>query len=53
MDLLKNVYLVSYQKQGSSPVVYVADMTSLLDTVDQALEESDGAPIIVSQAKTI
>lgn len=53
MDLLKNCYLVSYQKQGSSPVVYVADMTSLLDTVDQALKEADGTPIIISQAKTI
>ena len=53
MDLLKNCYLVSYQKQGFAPVVYVADMTSLLDTVDQALKESDGAPVLISSAKTI
>ena len=53
MDLLKNVYLVSYQKQRSAPVVYVADTTSLLDTVDQALKESDGVPVIISPAKTI
>lgn len=53
MDLLKNVYLVSYQKQVSAPVIYVADMTSLLDTVDQALKEAEGVPVIVSQAKTI
>lgn len=53
MDLLKNCYLVSYQKQGFAPVVYVADMTSLLATVDQALKESDGAPVLISSAKTI
>ena len=53
MDLLKNVYLVSYQKQGSAPVVYVADMTSLLDTIDLALKEADGSPVLVSSAKTI
>ena len=47
------MYLVSYQKQGSAPVVYVAGANTLMDTVNQALKESDGAPVLVSSAKTI
>lgn len=47
------MYLVSYQKQGSAPVVYVASDNSLMATVNQALKESDGAPVLVSSAKTI
>lgn len=47
------MYLVSYQKQGSAPVVYVASDNNLMATVDQALKESNGAPVLVSSAKTI
>lgn len=47
------MYLISYQKQGSSPVVYVADNNTLMVTVNQALKESEGAPVLVSSAKTI
>lgn len=47
------MYLISYQKQGSAPVVYVACENSLMTTVNQALKESEGAPILVSSAKTI
>lgn len=47
------MYLISYQKQGSSPVVYVADDNTLMATVNQALKESEGAPVFVSSAKTI
>lgn len=47
------MYLISYQKQGSAPVVYVASDNSLMATVNQALKESDGAPVLVSSAKTI
>lgn len=47
------MYLISYQKQGSAPVVYVASDTTLMDTVNQALKESDGVPVLVSSAKTI
>lgn len=47
------MYLVSYQKQGSAPVVYVASDNNLMATVNQALKESDGAPVLVSFAKTI
>lgn len=47
------MYLVSYQKQGSAPVVYVASDNDLMATVNQALKESDGAPVLVSSAKTI
>lgn len=47
------MYLISYQKQGSAPVVYVASDNNLMATVDQALRESDGAPVLVSSAKTI
>lgn len=48
-----NMYLVSYQKQGSSPVVYVASDNTLTATLDQALRESEGAPVLVSSAKAI
>lgn len=47
------MYLISYQKQGSAPVIYVACGDSLMATVNQALEESDGAPVLISLAKTI
>lgn len=46
-------YLISYQKQGSAPVIYVASDNNLMATVNQALKESDGAPVLVSSAKTI
>lgn len=47
------MYLISYQKQGFAPVVYVASDNNLMATVNQALKESDGAPVLVSSAKTI
>ena len=47
------MYLISYQKQGSSPVVYVAGNNTLMATIDQLLKESEGLPILVSSAKTI
>lgn len=47
------MYLISYQKQGSAPVVYVATDNTLMATVNQALKESEGAPVLVSSAKTI
>nr|DAV46405.1 MAG TPA: hypothetical protein [Microviridae sp.] len=47
------MYLVSYQKQGSAPVVYVASEESLMATINQALKESDGVPVLVSSVKTI
>lgn len=47
------MYLVSYQKQGFSPVVYVADDNTLMATINQALKESEGVPVLVSSAKTI
>lgn len=47
------MYLISYQKQGSAPVVYVASDATLMDTVNQALKESDGVPVLISSAKTI
>ena len=47
------MYLISYQKQGSAPVVYVASDNSLMATINQALTESDGAPVLVSSAKTV
>lgn len=47
------MYLISYQKQGSAPVVYVASEESLMITINQALKESEGSPVLVSSAKTI
>lgn len=47
------MYLISYQKQGFSPVVYVAGDNTLMATINQALTESEGAPVLVSSAKTI
>lgn len=47
------MYLISYQKQDSAPVVYVASEESLMITVNQALKESKGAPVLVSTAKTV
>lgn len=47
------MYLISYQKQGSTPVVYVASESNLMATVNQALIESEGSPVLVSSAKTI
>lgn len=47
------MYLISYQKQGSTPVVYVASSDNFMATVDQALKDSDGVPVLVSFAKTI
>lgn len=47
------MYLISYQKQGSTPVVYVASNDNLMATVNKALEESEGSPVLVSSAKTI
>lgn len=46
-------YLISYQKQGSAPVVYVASDNNLMATVNQALKESEGSPVLISSAKTI
>lgn len=46
-------YLVSYQKQGSSRVVYVAGDDTLMATISQALKESEGEFVLVSSAKTI
>lgn len=47
------MYLISYQKQGSTPVVYVACLHSLEATVCQALNEAVDVPVLVSLAKTI
>jgi hypothetical protein len=47
------MYLISYQKQGSAPIVYVANESTLMATVNQALKESEGSPVLVSSAKTI
>lgn len=47
------MYLISYQKQGSTPVVYVACENALMATVNQALKDSDGIPVLISLAKTI
>lgn len=47
------MYLISYQKQGSAPIVYVADASTLMATVNWALNESEGSPVLVSSAKTI
>lgn len=47
------MYLVSYQKQNEAPVIYVASETSLMATVNKALEESAGTPVIVSLARTL
>ena len=47
------MYLISYQKQGSAPVVYVAGDNTLVATLNQALMESEDAPVLVSSAKTI
>lgn len=47
------MYLISYQKQGSAPVVYVAGDNTFMATINQVLKESDGAPVLVSTAKTI
>lgn len=47
------MYLISYQKQGSAPVVYVASNNNLTATINQVLKESEGAPVLFSSAKTI
>ena len=47
------MYLISYQKQGSAPVVYVANESTFMATVNQALKESEGSPVLVSSVKTI
>lgn len=47
------VYLISYQKQGSAPVVYVSYPHSLEATVCQALKEAVDVPVLVSLVKTI
>ena len=47
------MYLISYQKQGSTPVVYVASDDNVMATVNQALKESEGSPVLVSSAKAI
>lgn len=47
------MYLVSYQKQGSASVIYVASEDNLMATINQALEESEGLPVLVSSVKTI
>lgn len=47
------MYLISYQNQGSAPVVYVAGDNTLMVTINQALKESNGAPVLISSAKTI
>ena len=47
------MYLISYQKQGSTPVVYVAGDNNLMATINQALKESEGVPVLVSSAKTV
>lgn len=47
------MYLVSYQNQGSAPVVYVANDENLMVTINQALIESGGSSVLVSSAKTI
>lgn len=47
------IYLISYQRQGSSPAVYVASENNLMVTVNQALTEADGSPVLISLAKSI
>ena len=47
------MYLISYQKQGSAPVVYVASEESLMITINHALKNSEGSPVLVSFAKTV
>ena len=47
------MYLISYQKQGTSRVIYVAGVDTLMATINQALKESDDTPILISSAKTI
>ena len=36
------MYLISYQKQGSAPVVYVASDNNLMVTINQALKDIRG-----------
>lgn len=47
------MYLISYQKQGFAPVVYVASNETLMATINQVLKESEDSPVLVSCAKTI
>lgn len=46
-------YLISYQKPGLAPVVYVACENNLMATVNQALKEADAVPVLISLCKTI
>ena len=47
------MYLISYQKQGSTPVVYVACLQSLEATICQALHEAVDVPVLVSLARQL
>lgn len=46
-------YFISYQGLDQKPVMYVATDDTLSQTVKLALEQSNGSPVLISEAKTV
>jgi CO dehydrogenase/acetyl-CoA synthase gamma subunit (corrinoid Fe-S protein) len=46
-------YFISYQGSDQKPVMYVATDDTLSQTVKLALEQSNGSPVLISEAKTV
>ena len=46
-------YFISYQGSDLKPVMYVATDDTLSQTVKLALEQCNGSPVVISEAKTI
>ena len=46
-------YFISFQGSDLKPVTYVATDDTLSQTVKFALEQSNGSPVLISEAKTV
>ena len=46
-------YFITYQGSDQKPVMYVATDDTLSQTVKLALEQSNGSPVLISEAKSI
>ena len=46
-------YFISFQGEDQKPVMYVANDSTLSQTIQVALSKSNGSPVLVSEAKTV
>lgn len=46
-------YFISFQGEDQKPVMYVATDATLSQTIQVALTDSKGSPVLISEAKTV